>query len=159
MKSGQFYIGVIGERQTSRELYETAYTAGNLIASMGWTLVCGGMGGIMEAACKGAFENNGTTLGILPGINREQQNPYLSYSVVTGLFEARNSIVVRSCDAIIAIGGSYGTLSEIGFANVYEIPVIGIHSWNASIDAKKIFTCTVSTPEEAITKIKETAGA
>ncbi len=155
MNSTMKYVGVIGERKTSKELQELAVKVGGLIAAEGWILVCGGMGGIMEASCKGAIDNNGTTIGIIPGINRDGANQFLSYSVVTGFFEARNSIVVRSCDAIIAIGGSYGTLSEIGFANVYGIPLVGLKSWEAKNDNLSIYDAVVDTPEEAVEKIKK----
>jgi len=151
-----YYIGVIGERFCSKELCEIAVEVGRLIANEGWVLVCGGMGGIMEKACYGAFINKGTTIGILPENTRENGNPYLSFSIVTGLGETRNSIVVRSCDAVISIGGSYGTLSEIAFANLFGIPVVGIKTWKLTIGdkEKKLFIKEVQTAEEVISHVK-----
>ena len=106
-------IGVIGAGQCEDNIYQLAVEVGEEIAKRDAILVCGGLGGVMEAACRGAKEVGGTTLGILPGNYRHEANPHLSYSVVTGLNEARNSIVAKSSDAIIAIDGHFGTLSEI----------------------------------------------
>lgn len=128
----QTYIGVIGGREASDFQRKLAREMGKLIAREGWLLVCGGMGGIMEEASRGAREEHGVAIGILPGDRREEGNPFLTYSVVTGLRENRNSIVVRSCDGIFAIGGSYGTLSEISFAHLYNVPVVGLVSWKAT---------------------------
>lgn len=152
------YVGIIGSRKCDGMLAETAYNTGKLIALEKWILVCGGMGGIMEYACKGASEHGGTTLGILPVNSREQGNNYLTYSIVTGLGEARNIIVVKSCNAVIAVSGSYGTLSEIAFAKLYSIPVISIGSWqNAIQDNKEIILSdyTANTPEHAVNIVKK----
>lgn len=124
------YIGVIGGSLCNSSFKKTAYETGRYIALSGSVLVCGGMGGIMEEACRGAYEAGGVTMGILPGGDRSQGNPYLTYSVVTGIGEARNSIVVRSSDAIIAIDGAYGTLSELAFALLWNKPAAGIKTWN-----------------------------
>ena len=153
----RYYIGVIGERFCGNELCEIAVKVGSLIAREGWILVCGGMGGIMEKACYGAFVNKGITIGIIPENTRERGNPYLSFSIVTGLGEGRNSIVVKNCDAVISIGGSYGTLSEIAFANLFGIPVVGIKSWKLEIDKnkkQKLFVKEVQTAEKAILHVK-----
>lgn len=153
----KIYVGVIGERVTTPQLYDYAVETGKQIAQEGWILVCGGMGGVMEGAAKGVAQGGGVSLGILPGCDRQGQNPYLSYSVVTGLHEARNSLVVRSCDLLIAIGGSYGTLSELSFAKVYGIPAIGLFSWQLPQE-QELFASTVVTPSEAITAIKVLMG-
>jgi uncharacterized protein (TIGR00725 family) len=92
-------------------------------------LVCGGLGGVMEAACKGAKGSGGTTVGILPGTDRTAANPYVDTAIATGLGEARNAIVARSADALIAIGGAYGTLSEIAFALKAGKRVVGLGTW------------------------------
>ncbi|MCM8769012.1 MAG: LOG family protein, partial [Candidatus Omnitrophica bacterium] len=92
-------------------------------------LVCGGMGGVMLHACRGAKSAGGVTIGILPTSDRSSANPYVDYSIPTALGEARNSIVVRSSDAIIAIGGSFGTLSEIAFALKFQKPLVGVSTW------------------------------
>jgi len=99
----------------------------------------------MEAACRGAKSLNGTTIGILPGTSKTECNPYVDYPIVTGMGHGRNIIVVGSSDAIIAIGGSYGTLSEIALALRLKIPIIGINTWDVSPDIKK-----AQTPEMAV---------
>jgi uncharacterized protein (TIGR00725 family) len=92
-------------------------------------LVCGGLGGVMEAACRGAKEGGGTTVGILPGSERSAANEFVDVAIPTGLGEARNALVVRAADALIAVGGGYGTLSEIAFALKAGKPVVGLGSW------------------------------
>lgn len=147
------YVGVIGGRRCDERIAGLAFRTGSLIAERGWVLVCGGMGGVMEHACRGARSANGVTLGILPGDSRESANPYLSYSVVTGLGEARNVLVVKSCRAIIAISGSYGTLSEIALANAAGIPVVGLESWQLDADQNRgqgLFAHQAAGPAEAI---------
>jgi hypothetical protein len=123
-------IGVIGAGFCNSELAKLAYDTGYHIAKKKAILVCGGLGGVMEEACKGAKDASGTTIGILPGISVKEANPYLDIKIVTGLSHARNIIVVRSSQAIIAIGGEYGTLSEIAFALKLNIPIIGLKTWD-----------------------------
>ena len=106
-----------------------AEAVGKEIAANGAVLVCGGMGGVMEAACKGAFEAGGLTIGILPGDSRSQANRYVKIPIVTGIGYARNVAVVKTSQAVIAIDGSYGTLTEIGYALQSGIPVIGLDTW------------------------------
>lgn len=151
------YVGVIGGRRCSREIGEIAFEVGACIAAEGWTLVCGGMGGVMEQACRGARSKNGITLGILPGNSRSSANPYLKFSVVTGLGEARNVLVVKSSQAIIAVSGSYGTLSEIALAGAAGIPVVGLCTWRLDPDknrGQQLFAREVNKPEEAIRAVK-----
>jgi uncharacterized protein (TIGR00725 family) len=93
-------------------------------------LVCGGLGGVMEAACRGAKEAGGTTVGILPGIDRGEANRFVDIAIATGLGEARNALIVRAVDALVAVGGEYGTLSEIALALKGGTPVIGFGSWD-----------------------------
>lgn len=124
------YIGVIGESVCAERTRQIAEIIGRLIAENGAVLVCGGMGGVMEAASRGAMLAGGVVLGIIPGYSRDEANPYLSFSIVTGMGEGRNLILVRSCDALIAVGGGYGTLSEIAFAHKLDIPVVGINTWS-----------------------------
>lgn len=135
-------IAVIGHGQAAPAEYEAAYAAGRMIAGNGDVLVCGGLGGVMEAACRGAQEAGGTTVGILPGT--EGGNPYLGITIRTGLGHARNVLVILSADAVIAIGGSHGTLSEIALALKTGRPVYGIHTW----DIDGVIPC--SSPEEAV---------
>lgn len=124
------YVGVIGEGECSESTGQLAYQVGSEIASAGAVLVCGGLGGVMLRACEGARVAGGVTIGVLPGGNRMDANPFLNYSIPTGMGEARNSVVVRSSDVLIAVGGSYGTLSEIAFALKMGKPVIGIKTWH-----------------------------
>ncbi len=138
-------IGVIGTSEASTEEYQTAEEIGREIARRKGILVCGGLGGVMEASCRGAKSEGGLTIGIIPGSSKKEANPYVDIPIVTGISEARNIIVVRSSNAIIAIGGSFGTLSEIAFALKLEIPVIGINTWEVSTNIKK-----ATTPKEAV---------
>ncbi len=122
-------IGIIGASRCSRKIARIAYEVGREIAKRKAVLVCGGLGGVMEAAARGAKENKGLTVGILPGFSTSSANPYIDIPIVTGMDHGRNIIIVRSCDAIIAIGGREGTLSEIAFALKLKIPLIGIETW------------------------------
>lgn len=122
-------IGVIGASRCSKKIAKIAYQVGKEIAKRKAILICGGLGGAMEEAARGARENKGLTIGILPGFSSSDANPYIDIPIVTGMDHGRNIIVVRSCDAIIAIGGREGTLSEIAFALKLRIPLIGIESW------------------------------
>ncbi|HSB69091.1 MAG TPA: TIGR00725 family protein [Candidatus Methylomirabilis sp.] len=122
-------IGVIGENDPSPELAALAEAVGTEIAAAGAVLVCGGLGGVMEAACRGAHGRGGTSIGILPGTRPEDANRYVTYAIPTGLGHARNVLVARAARAVIAIGGRYGTLSEIAFAKIDGTPVIGLHTW------------------------------
>lgn len=122
-------IAVVGERDASRSLALEAERVGREIAKRGGILVCGGMGGVMESASRGCSEAGGTVIGIIPSASASDANPYVTIPVVTGMGEGRNIIVVRSSQAVIAIGGSYGTLSEIALALRLNLPVIGLHTW------------------------------
>ncbi len=122
-------IGVIGERQTTPELWRMAEAVGREIARRGGVLFGGGMGGVMEAASKGAREAGGLVVGILPTETEEGGNPYLTVPIPTGMGEGRNVLVVRSSHAVIAIGGWYGTLSEIAYALALRVPVVGLETW------------------------------
>lgn len=123
-------ISVIGGSQCTEEEAKLAEAVGRGLATRGHILVCGGLGGVMEAACRGAREAGGTTVGILPSTSRQDANPYVDIPIVTGLGHARNAVVVNSGAAVIAIGGSYGTLSEIGLARAASIPVVGLKTWH-----------------------------
>lgn len=125
----QLLVSVIGAGKCDEKTYALAEQVGRELAKRGAVIVCGGLGGVMEAACKGAKSAGGRTIGILPGVNQREANPYVDIPIVTGLGEARNSIVVRTGRAVIAIGGEYGTLSEIAFAFKFGIPVIGLGTW------------------------------
>jgi len=122
-------IGVIGAGACGPQTSETARQVGGLIAKRGAALVCGGLGGVMEAACQGASENGGLTIGILPGDNSEEANKYVKVPIVTDMGHARNVIIVHTAQALIAIEGEYGTLSEIAIALKLGKPVISIGGW------------------------------
>ena len=126
------FVSVIGGSQSSAREIRLAEEVGRELARKGAVLVCGGLGGIMEAACRGASSEGGITIGILPGDDREQANPYVQFPIVTGIGYARNAVVAKSGQAVIAIGGSYGTLSEIAYALQSNIPVIGLGTWSLS---------------------------
>jgi uncharacterized protein (TIGR00725 family) len=130
-------IAVIGGRQPTSKETKLAEKVGRELAKRGAILVCGGLGGIMEAACKGASAEGGITIGILPGENRQSANPYVQIPIATGLGYARNAAVAKSAQAVIAIGGSYGTLTEIGYALQTGIPVIGLNTWTISRNDKQ----------------------
>jgi uncharacterized protein (TIGR00725 family) len=108
---------------------EAAEEVGRLLAERGAMVVCGGLGGVMEAACRGARAGGGTTIGILPGLSRSDANPFVDVVIPTGLGEARNALVVRAADAVIALGGGYGTLSEIALALKAGKRVVGLGTW------------------------------
>ena len=147
------FVAVIGGSQCSKEEAKLAEEVGRRLARRGAILVCGGLGGIMKAACKGASSAGGTTIGILPGDNRQAANPYVQIPIVTGLGEARNVIVVKSAQAVIAIGGSYGTLSEISHASKNGIPVIGLNTWSLSRNGRQDKSIIpAQSPAEAVDK-------
>jgi len=130
-------IAVIGGSQPSARELKLAEEVGAKLAEHGVILVCGGMGGIMEAACRGAQSNGGLTIGILPGDSAREANACIQVPIVTGMGYARNVIVVKSARAAIAIGGSYGTLTEIGYALHSGIPVIGLGTWSLFRNGKE----------------------
>ena len=147
------FIAVIGGNQCSKEEAHLAEEVGRELARRGAALVCGGLGGVMEAACKGASSEGGLTIGILPGENPQAANPYVQVPIVTGIGYARNVAVVKSAQAVIAIGGNYGTLSEIAHALQSDIPVIGLNTWslsrNGQLDESII---PAQSPAEAVNK-------
>jgi uncharacterized protein (TIGR00725 family) len=143
--TGAPYVAVVGSGVAAHELYEKAREVGRLVAERGATVVCGGLSGVMEAAARGATEAGGTSIGILPDEDRQCQNEYLTYSVATGAGQARNLAVVCSGDVIIAVGGEYGTLSEIGLALKVGRPVVALHSWSLGEHVS-----VAGSPEEAV---------
>jgi uncharacterized protein (TIGR00725 family) len=146
-------VSVIGAGSCSPDIYKTAEKVGSLIAQRGAILVTGGLYGVMEAASKGACDAGGITVGILPGSEKNDANKYIMIPITTGLSHARNVIVVRSSDAVIAVSGEYGTLSEIAIALKLGKPVVGIQTWE-NIEG----VISVATPEEAVNKAFELIG-
>ena len=146
-------IGVIGGGQCSKAEAKAAEEVGRRLAKQGAILVCGGLGGVMEAACRGASTQGGLTVGILPGDGRRAANPHVHIPIVTGMGYARNVAVVKSSQAVIAIGGSYGTLSEIAHALQSGIPVIGLNTWALSKnDQQDKSIIPAQNPAEAVDK-------
>lgn len=141
-------VAVVGGHKCSQKIYRVAEETGKLIARQGWVLICGGKTGVMEAACKGAKKQSGLTVGILPDFDSDAGNKYLDVKIPTGLGYARNVLVVRSADAIIAISGEYGTLSEIAFAFNEGKLIVGIDTWEVR-GMKK-----AGTAQEAVEYIK-----
>ena len=144
------YISVIGGGECGPPERKLAEEVGALVAERGATLICGGLGGVMEAAARGARAAGGTTIGILPGHDRSQANAYLDHVVTTGIGHARNLAVVSSGDAVIAVGGSFGTLSEIGLAAKLGRPVIILAGWRLSNDEATQGVSHAGTPAEAV---------
>ncbi len=122
-------VGVIGASKAGDELKTIAEEVGQEIASRGAAVVCGGLTGVMEAVCKGARERGGVTIGILPSDWKEDANPHVQIPIVTGIGVARNAIITRTADVLIAVGGQFGTLSEIGYALNMGKTVVTIDSW------------------------------
>ena len=122
-------IGVMGPGSCSPEIYELARQVGFLLGQKGAILISGGLGGVMEAAAKGAREAGGLTIGILPGSDDAEANPYIDIPIVTDLGNARNVINVLTSQAIVAVHGAHGTLSEIALAMKCRVPVVGLHTW------------------------------
>jgi uncharacterized protein (TIGR00725 family) len=140
----QKIIGVIGGSFVEQKYLDLAYQVGKLLAKQGATIVCGGLGGVMEAVCKGASEVNGLTVGLLPAGDIQMANQYVKVPLATGMGSARNKIIVESSQALIAIAGAYGTLSEIALALDADKKVIGLETW----DIPGVITAT--TAEEAV---------
>jgi uncharacterized protein (TIGR00725 family) len=144
-------VAVIGAGTCTAEEAALAEAVGRGLAERGAILVCGGRGGVMEAACRGAKAAGGLTVGILPGRTPAEANPYVDVPLATGLGEARNVLVVRAAQAVIAIGGEFGTLSEIGFALKLGIPVIGLNTWGLTKGGAPVQAIRVArTPGEAV---------
>jgi len=144
------YVAVVGTgADVAGELLAHAEAVGAELARHGAVLVTGGLGGVMEAACRGARKAGGSTLGILPGSDRAEANPYVDVAVATGMGELRNGLVVRCADALIAVGGGYGTLSEIALALKAGKRVVGLGTWEiegvrAAADAREAVALAIA---------------
>jgi uncharacterized protein (TIGR00725 family) len=148
MMNHQKTIAIIGARACNDQISQIAERMGALLAKNGYTIICGGLGGVMEAACKGAEANGGTTIGILPGNDPKDANPFVKIAIATGLGISRNLIIIRSAEAVVAISGGFGTLSEMAFALQLQKPVVGIGTWDVSDQIEK-----ASDPEDAMRKL------
>jgi uncharacterized protein (TIGR00725 family) len=129
-EQGGPYVGVIGPGEASAAEAEQAEEVGRRLAEHGAVVVCGGLGGVMEAACRGARAAGGVTVGLLPGADRSAANRHVAIALPTGLGELRNGLIVRASDAVIAVGGGWGTLSEIALARRTGVPVVGLGTWS-----------------------------
>jgi uncharacterized protein (TIGR00725 family) len=141
------YVAVVGPGDASRQELDSAEQIGAGLADAGAVIVTGGLGGVMEAACRGARSRRGRTVGILPGEDRDAANGWVEIAIATGLGELRNGLVVRAADAVIAVGGGHGTLSEVALALKLGRPVVGLGTWEVhGVDH-------VSTPGAALDRI------
>ena len=141
------YVAVVGPGEASPDELHAAEEIGAGLAAAGAVVVTGGLGGVMEAACRGARSRRGRTVGIGPGEDRDAANGWVDVAIATGLGELRNGLVVRAADALVAVGGGHGTLSEVALALKLGRPVVGLGTWEVhGVDH-------VSTPEEALARI------
>ena len=138
------YIAVVGPGEASAAELDAAEAVGTGLAARGVTVITGGLGGVMAAASRGAMRAGGTTVGLLPGADRAEANPWVQIAIATGLGELRNGLVARAADAMIAIGGAFGTLSEVALALKIGVPVVGLNTW--AIDG----IAAVDNAEEAV---------
>jgi uncharacterized protein (TIGR00725 family) len=151
---------VIGGGESEEEILGTAEEVGRRIAEAGAVLICGGRGGVMEAASRGAAEAGGTVIGVLPTLSPADANPYVTHAVATGIGEARNLAVVASGEAVIAVGGEWGTLSEIAHARKIGRPVVAIRSWALRNQAgTELGIVEAETPEQAVSAALSAAGS
>ncbi len=152
------YIAVIGAGHASDDEAAAAEEIGRLLGEAGATLICGGLGGVMDAAARGCEAAGGTSVGILPEEDRAHGSPHLTVRVATGLGEARNAIVARAADAVIAVGGEFGTLSEIAFALKMGKPVVGLGTWSLDLEGLPGDPLQrASTPADAVARALEAA--
>jgi uncharacterized protein (TIGR00725 family) len=149
------YVAVIGAGNGSPNEHAAAEEVGRLLADAGAVIVCGGLEGVMEAAARGAAAHGGTSVGILPNETREGANPHLTVAIATGLGETRNALVVRAADVVIAVGGEFGTLGEIGLALKMGKRVVGLGTWNLDRPGHPDPLIRAATPAEAVTSALE----
>ena len=148
-------VSVIGGSECSQAQASFAEKAGSLIAEAGFGIVCGGRSGVMEAVCRGAWQAEGFTMGILPSLGTGGANPFLTIALPTGLNEARNVLVVLAGEAILAIGGGFGTLTEIGHAIRMGKPVVGYQTWEGcASEVGELPIHRVKSPEQAVSILK-----
>jgi uncharacterized protein (TIGR00725 family) len=151
-RPGRVYVGVVGAGDAAEDELATAEEIGAKLAQRGATLVCGGLGGVMEAACRGAKSAGGVTVGILPRLSRADANRYVDVAIPTGMGELRNGLVVRASDVLIAVAGEYGTLSEIAFALKTGVPVVGVSTWDLARRGSSDAIVAVTSAEEAVNR-------
>jgi uncharacterized protein (TIGR00725 family) len=132
------YVGVAGASRAEPALLDQAEVLGRRVAEGGAIVVCGGGPGVMAAVCRGAQSAGGTTVGLLPGLDRAEGSPHLTIAIPTGLGQGRNLLLVRSSDALVAVGGGFGTLSEIALALRTSTPVVGLATWSLQLDDRQV---------------------
>ena len=147
------YVGVAGASRPEVPLLDQAEVVGRRLAEAGAIVVCGGGPGVMEAVCRGAQAAGGTTVGLLPGLDRAEGNPHLTISIPTGLGQGRNLLLVRSSNALIAMGGGFGTLSEIALALRTGTPVIGLATWSLHLDGRPVDAFPVATDPDTAAEL------
>ena len=153
------YVAIVGGSEPDAEAAAMAEEVGRLVAEGGAVLVCGGLGGVMEAACRGAKAAGGTTVGILPTSDRADANRYVDIAIPTGMGEARNALVVRAADVLIAVAGEFGTLSEIALALRTGTPVVGLATWELAKGGQPVDAIVrASTPGDAVAAALALAG-
>jgi hypothetical protein len=155
MMSSSMIITVIGGEDAPLEVQRLAEEVGRELARRGCTIICGGGSGVMEAVCRGARAEGGHTIGIMPGHNTDESPPndYVEFPIFSGLGFARNSMVALSGQAVIAIDGAYGTLTEIAYALIHEVPIVGLDTWDFSYpghDAERLIRA--DSPQDAVEK-------
>lgn len=143
-------VGIIGPREATKGQYAAAEQIGRRLGALGLTLICGGRSGVMEAASKGCFASSGTMIGILPGSHPQEANPFVTIPLPTGLGEARNMVIAKSARVLIAVGGSYGTLSEVAYGLHFSKPVIGVEG---APDVEGVIHA--ASPEDAVARALE----
>ena len=154
------YVGVAGASRPEPALLGEAELLGRRLAEAGAVVVCGGGPGVMEAACRGARSAGGTTVGLLPGLDRGEGNPHLGVALPTGLGQGRNLLLVRASDALVAVGGGFGTLSEIALALRTGTPVVGLATWSLHLDAVAVEAFPVADDADTAARLAlETARA
>src|SRR5437667_5862930 len=147
------YVAVVGAGRASPDEERAAEAVGRGLAEAGVVVVCGGLAGVMEAACRGAKARGGTTVGILPGTSRSDANPFVDVAVATGLGELRNGLVVRTADALVAVGGEFVTLSEIALALKAGKPVVALGGWELARAGEPVDAIVrVASPEDAVAR-------
>ena len=155
----QLIISVIGESNARPHIAALAEQVGKELAQRGVIIVCGGLGGVMEAACRGAKSAGGTTIGILPGDSPLSANDYIDIPIITGMGYARNSVVAKTGISVVAVGGAYGTLSEIGHALGDGVPVIGLDTWELTRSGEAPDSAIIRAADAADAAEKATAAA
>jgi uncharacterized protein (TIGR00725 family) len=153
------WIAIAGSGDAAPWELEAAEEAGAAVAEAGCGLVCGGLGGVMEAACRGARSRGGLTVGLLPGLDRDEANGWVVVALPTGLGEGRNVLVVHAADALVAIGGGWGTLSEIALALKAGIPVVGVGTWEPAMGGTPVEgVVAIDDPRTAVAEALRLAG-